>query len=477
MYAAADVIVVMEIEMFFLPGSARRALPAALLAALLAACAQTAATPTPAPTIGASLPTAAPPTAGTGVLHTPTPGTGVLHTPTPATMPTALPTIAPMPTAPMATAAPQPPGSPERISFAPGATSGAVEGAVVRGEQRRYVLGAAAGQQMSVRITSLEDNAVFQVYAPAGAALPGAEPGRDARAWDGALPASGDYQIAVGGTRGNATYRLEVTIVNAPPPAGDTTIRGVNWDTAFGMDPQLRVEYVGGDRYVYVNSPSAPVGGIPLLNDIVFLDMDGDGAEEAAIPLASGGTAGNIGALVFRMGARAAVLAGSVGGYHLGLLVEGGRLVVRNALYEGWEPNCCPSGFSYDTYALQNGALALVAQRTEGIPGAQVSAVQHFYDLLAQGDYPNAYALLSAPMKAANPYDTWLAGYANTVSVQASVQGHDPSAGAVGVMLTAVDRAPDGAEVTRRFAGTWKLAWEPQRPGWALNEASIAETP
>jgi hypothetical protein len=67
---------------------------------------------------------------------------------------------------------------------------------------------------MSVSISSLEDNAVFQIYEPGGnQALPGAGERDDAREWSGELPASGDYTIVVGGTRGNATYELRVTIM------------------------------------------------------------------------------------------------------------------------------------------------------------------------------------------------------------------------------------------------------------------------
>jgi hypothetical protein len=66
---------------------------------------------------------------------------------------------------------------------------------------------------MSVRISSLEDNAVFQIYEPGGKqSLPGAGERDDAQQWSGELPTSGDYTIIVGGTRGNATYTLKVTI-------------------------------------------------------------------------------------------------------------------------------------------------------------------------------------------------------------------------------------------------------------------------
>jgi hypothetical protein len=65
---------------------------------------------------------------------------------------------------------------------------------------------------MIVHITSLEKNAVFAILGPDGTALQGAEEGTDATDWSGTLPASGDFSIWVGPTRGNATYTLEVTI-------------------------------------------------------------------------------------------------------------------------------------------------------------------------------------------------------------------------------------------------------------------------
>jgi hypothetical protein len=59
-----------------------------------------------------------------------------------------------------------------------------------------------------VHITSLENNAVFDVDAPGGRRTLAQE----TTDWTGELPRSGDYVISVGGTRGNATYTLEVTI-------------------------------------------------------------------------------------------------------------------------------------------------------------------------------------------------------------------------------------------------------------------------
>lgn len=95
-----------------------------------------------------------------------------------------------------------------RIRFARGRTTTVLKGAIVRGTNDRYLLRASAGQTMSVHITSVENNAVFEIFAPrSGRSLAGV--GND---WSGELPRSGDYTIVVSGERGNAEYTLEVTV-------------------------------------------------------------------------------------------------------------------------------------------------------------------------------------------------------------------------------------------------------------------------
>lgn len=103
-------------------------------------------------------------------------------------------------------------GKVQRVRFARGRTTAVVNGAVVRGTQDRYMLGARRGQTVIVHITSHEKNATFAILGPDATALAGAEEGTDATDWTGILPLSGDYSIWVGPTRGNATYTLEVTI-------------------------------------------------------------------------------------------------------------------------------------------------------------------------------------------------------------------------------------------------------------------------
>jgi hypothetical protein len=103
-------------------------------------------------------------------------------------------------------------GTTQRVHFPRGRTTAVLHGAVVRGTQDRYILGARNGQTMLVHITARKKNAAFTIYGPDGNTLPGAGEGADATDFSGELPLSGDYTIAVGPTRGNAGYTLEVTI-------------------------------------------------------------------------------------------------------------------------------------------------------------------------------------------------------------------------------------------------------------------------
>ncbi|MBF2026786.1 MAG: hypothetical protein IGS48_08470 [Oscillatoriales cyanobacterium C42_A2020_001] len=99
-----------------------------------------------------------------------------------------------------------------RIRFAPGAISATIEDAVVRGTRDTYLVGASKGQTMTVAIASLENNAVFELKAPPNKAGQRRTLKPEAISWTGVLPQSGDYQVIVGGTRGNASYKLQVTI-------------------------------------------------------------------------------------------------------------------------------------------------------------------------------------------------------------------------------------------------------------------------
>lgn len=99
------------------------------------------------------------------------------------------------------------------VAFAPGKNAATIKGDVARGDRDIYLLRARAGQQMTVQLSALEHNAAFSVFAPkAKIPVAGTEEENSLTAWNGTLPRSGEYRIVVGGTRGNASYRLQIRI-------------------------------------------------------------------------------------------------------------------------------------------------------------------------------------------------------------------------------------------------------------------------
>ena len=99
------------------------------------------------------------------------------------------------------------------VRFKPGTSGATYKDAVIRGETMTYILGARQGQTMEVKITALENNAVFQIKnQKTGKYLRGAGEGEDTRKWKGRLPSNGNYHIIVGGTRGNASFTIKMMI-------------------------------------------------------------------------------------------------------------------------------------------------------------------------------------------------------------------------------------------------------------------------
>ena len=95
-----------------------------------------------------------------------------------------------------------------------------------------------------------------------------------------------------------------------------------------------------------------------------------------------------------------------------------------------------------------------------------------FYQALNDKQYEDAYAFLSPAFQAANPFERWKAGYANTRSIEVeTAPGASPSE--VLILLTAVDARPGGGTVTQRFKGSWMLLWHAERQRWVLDKARI----
>jgi hypothetical protein len=153
--------------------------------------------------------------------------------------------------------------------------------------------------------------------------------------------------------------------------------------------------------------------------------------------------------------------------------IEGGRLVVYEPHYVGFEPNCCPSASTVATYRLVGDRLvrqSFVVEPNE----AQEVTVSGFYAALGGGDFEAAYDFYSPALKRANPFEQWRAGYRDTLALEVDTRpGAAPNQ--VGIDLTATDRAPGGGTVVRRFTGTWTVVWSPDQRRWLLDSAEIAE--
>jgi hypothetical protein len=295
-------------------------------------------------------------------------------------------------------------------------------------------------------------------------------------------------------------FRIEVSLLNSAPKAGSpevtsllqnnckaggsasaapttgvapASIKQTKWQEVLKADSAFTVENIplpGTDGFHLTLKTAKEVYGYPLLDGVVYVDMDDDKTDDAAIPLYSGGTAGNLAFLVYKQANPAPKLVGSATGYKLGLKVEQGKLVAGSALYAGWEPNCCPSGFIYETYIIENNKLTKTNSRTEGIVEAQPETVRYFYELINGKKLDEAYKLLSTTYQKANPFNTWSAGFANTLKVAADVSAEAGKANTVRVKLTSQDKG----NVTKTFSGTWKVEWAGAK-GWLLSEATIQE--
>jgi hypothetical protein len=102
---------------------------------------------------------------------------------------------------------------PVRIRFAPGATSAEVAGSLAANGVRSYVLRALAGQRMIVAPHTTQGQVGLVISGADGQVLLSGRVGRPGGVYDGILPTTQDYLIAVraeGGT--SADYTLEITI-------------------------------------------------------------------------------------------------------------------------------------------------------------------------------------------------------------------------------------------------------------------------
>ena len=267
----------------------------------------------------------------------------------------------------------------------------------------------------------------------------------------------------------------------ATRPATTSSLRSLDWTTVLKTDPKLEydpsVPNYGQPLGPYVRlrgvAPSGLIEGHGVTSKVLYGDISGDGREEAVITLYSGGTAGDVGLLIYREIDGQPVLMTGLPGYKVSATIANGELRVSQPLYGANDANCCPSGVEETAYRLQGDRLARVREPiSRGIPEMKRPVVERFYQFLAAKDYRQAYEELSPAYKAGHPYDAWAAGYQNTQSVTATAT--DRPDGTVGVDLTATDRTASGT-VTKRYTGAWTLVWSPEKKQWLMDKGVLSE--
>jgi hypothetical protein len=80
------------------------------------------------------------------------------------------------------------------------------------------------------------------------------------------------------------------------------------------------------------------------VDQVICFDFTRDGRLDVAATIASGGTAGDIGFVVFRATPAGWRVALTSGGYKLGLVRIGGDVVATQPIYKSNDANCCPTG-------------------------------------------------------------------------------------------------------------------------------------
>jgi len=108
-------------------------------------------------------------------------------------------------------------------------------------------------------------------------------------------------------------------------------------------------------------------GGAVAASLITYVDLTGDGAEEAIVPVSSGGEGGDIAVFVFGYGpdGLAELLRVLPESGSLKDNIVGGQLTVTEPAYAPGDPLCCPSQLQTTTYRWDGSRFVVADRRTE----------------------------------------------------------------------------------------------------------------
>ncbi len=112
-------------------------------------------------------------------------------------------------------------------------------------------------------------------------------------------------------------------------------------------------------------------GGRFAQSDVLYADLTGDGADEAVVPVSSGGTLGDVAFIVLTMsGADTKVVLREYprDAHGLAVAVVDGKLIETQPVPGPDDPECCPGMLRKTTYAWNGAALAVESVKTEVNP-------------------------------------------------------------------------------------------------------------
>ena len=106
-----------------------------------------------------------------------------------------------------------PPGTPIRINFAPGTTSASTVGTINQGAPTSYILGASAGQTMTVTTVSRGEPLVISISGTGGALTLTGTNSQITNTVSASLPNNGDYTVTVRPTTApeSPTLKFDIT--------------------------------------------------------------------------------------------------------------------------------------------------------------------------------------------------------------------------------------------------------------------------
>jgi hypothetical protein len=273
------------------------------------------------------------------------------------------------------------------------------------------------------------------------------------------------------------------TVADFLLPSRVVNMRAIDWEKFVENDPHLQhpltrdqdieqlQDFYGPYIEILVDGWKHPIFGHVLSRQVFFVDLSGDGQEEAVVRLNCGGCNGeDHGVLIYAARNGMPVLVGVLGGIDVVTRVDTNSLVFREPIYDFGNSHCCPSGWSTTHYRLVQDRMVAVEHFYELHPESRWVIAESFYSELENKYYRNAYVLLSQAFQAANPYEPWRLQYQNTTLLNYKVD--ELADGSIHVDYTQTVLTTSG-EITHHYSGKWSFVATPN--GWRMENPEFKQ--